>query len=215
VISRRGAIAGLAALPLLAEESVVWNFDRLDVIGGHKTTVLGSPRVIQSSVGPAIEFNGVDDAIFLDVHPLAGAAAFSWEVIFRPASGGRPEQRFFHLQESGSVFRYLMETRLVGGKWALDAFAASSTGSKTLLDKSLLHSLDEWHHVALVYDGKVMSHYINHELELSGEVALVPQGAGRTSVGVRINKVDYFKGAVHKARFTKRALGRGEFMGDV
>lgn len=212
MISRRGAIVGLAALPLLAEESVVWNFDRLDLIGGHKTTLFGSPRVIQTSLGPAVEFNGVDDAIFLDVHPLAGAPTFTWEVIFRPARGGRPEQRFFHLQETGSVFRYLMETRLVGDQWALDTFAASSTGSKALLDKSLLHPCDVWHHVAFVYDGKVMSHYINHELELNGEVALAPQGVGRTSVGVRINQVDYFKGAVHRARFTRRALAKGEFL---
>jgi hypothetical protein len=212
VISRRAAVASIAALPLAAQESVVWNFDRLDQIGGHKTQIFGSPKRVKTQIGPAIEFNGVDDAIFLDVHPLAGATAFTWEVIFRPASGGRPEQRFFHLQETGSVFRYLMETRLLDGKWALDTFAASSTGSKTLLDKTLLHPLDVWHHVALVYDGKTMSHHINHKLELSAEVALAPQGAGQTSVGVRINKVDYFKGAVHKARFTKRALGKAEFL---
>ena len=41
---------------------------------------------------------------------------------------------------------------------------------------------------------------------------LAPQGAGRTSVGVRINKLFYFKGAVRVARFTRRALPPSEFL---
>ena len=38
------------------------------------------------------------------------------------------------------------------------------------------------------------------------------QGPGRSSVGVRITKVNYFKGAVREARFTKRALTPAEFL---
>ena len=53
----------------------MWTFDRLDNIGGHKTTVLGEPRVIDSPIGKAVEFDGVDDALFIDNHPLAGATA--------------------------------------------------------------------------------------------------------------------------------------------
>src|SRR5947209_12864329 len=76
----------------------VWTFDRLDNIGGHATTVLGHPRVIETPRGKAVEFNGVDDALFIESHPLAGAAEFTWEAIFRP-DGGEREQRWFHLQE--------------------------------------------------------------------------------------------------------------------
>jgi len=39
-----------------------------------------------------------------------------------------------------------------------------------------------------------------------------PQGPGHTSVGVRINKVFYFKGAVRMARFTRRPLAVDEFL---
>jgi len=55
----------------------LWTFDRLDRIGGHTTTALGDPRVVQTPVGRAVEFDGVDDAILVDVHPLAGAATFA------------------------------------------------------------------------------------------------------------------------------------------
>src|SRR5205085_189358 len=53
-----------------AADQEVWIFDRLDRIGGHATTVVGHPRVIDSPVGRAIEFNGVDDGLLIDVHPL-------------------------------------------------------------------------------------------------------------------------------------------------
>jgi lipoprotein NlpI len=82
-----------------APDSVVWTFDRLDRIGGYASTILGQPRLIDTTAGKAVEFDGVDDAIFLDIHPLAGAETFTWEVLFRPYRGGSPEQRFFHLQE--------------------------------------------------------------------------------------------------------------------
>ena len=93
-----------AALAGQADRSEVWTFDRLDRIGGHPTTVLGSPRVIDTPIGKATEFDGDDDALFVDFHPLAAATTFTWEAIFRP-DGGNTEQRWFHLQENGSENR--------------------------------------------------------------------------------------------------------------
>ena len=84
----------------------VWTFDRLDRVGGHATTIQGNPRLIETPIGKAVEFDGVDDALFVEVHPLAGAKTFTWEAIFRP-DGGEAEQRWFHLQESGSDNRML------------------------------------------------------------------------------------------------------------
>jgi hypothetical protein len=196
----------------LAAAPETWTFDRLDRIGGHAVTVLGHPKLIDTPLGKAVEFNGVDDALFFDVHPLAGAETFTYEVIFRPASGGRPEQRFFHLQEDGSQTRLLLETRLIDGKWCLDAFAMAGGKGKTLIDRAKLHTLDEWHHAAMVYDGKTLAYFVDGVEEGRGEVALVPQGKGRTSVGVRINKIDYFKGAVRQARFSRRPLATPEFL---
>ena len=67
------------------------------MIGGHKTEVLGHPAVIESPYGKAVEFHGDGDAVIVPEHPLAGAKAFTWEVIFRPDSGGAEAQRFFQL----------------------------------------------------------------------------------------------------------------------
>jgi hypothetical protein len=190
----------------------LWHFDNLASIGGHPATVLGHPTVIATPVGKAIQFNGVDDAIFLDVHPLAGAETFTWEVIFRPDADGAAEQRFFHFQETGTQTRMLMETRLIGGQWCLDSYVLSGKDSSTLLDREKLHPAGAWYSIAAVYDGKEFRNYVNGALQNRGEVRLAPQGPGRTSIGTRIDKRNYFKGAVLTARMTTRALTPSEFL---
>ena len=65
----------------------VWIFDRIEKIGGLTTTVLGHPHVIDTPLGKAVEFNGIDDALFIGEHPLAGAETFTFEAIFRPDPG--------------------------------------------------------------------------------------------------------------------------------
>jgi enterochelin esterase family protein len=196
----------------------IWKFDRIDQIGGHKTTVLGHPRVIDSPVGKAVEFNGVDDALLVDVHPLAGAERFTWEIVFRPDAGGAPEQRFFHMQEkdrktgADTETRLLSEIRVIDGRWCLDSFAIAGGQSRALLNRERLHPLGVWYRVAMVYDGRELRNYVDGVLEGSGGVHLIPQGPGHSSIGVRINKVNYFKGAVSLARMTRAALPPEEFL---
>jgi hypothetical protein len=206
-------IAMSAALALAAE---TWRIDNLKSIGGHPATVLGHPKIIAvhdgKADGKAVEFNGVDDAIFLNVHPLAGAKTWTWEVIFRPESGGAPEQRFFHLQENGTGNRMLFEIRVMGNQWCIDSFAKSGAAEKALLDRTKLHPLDRWYHAAAVYDGHQFRNYVDGVLEGSAEIHLEPQKDGQTSLGVRINKVNYFKGAILEARMTPRALTPREFL---
>jgi hypothetical protein len=206
-----GLIYTAAPAAQTATDPEVWTFDRLDRIGGHPTDVQGNPRVIDTPIGKAVEFDGVDDALFVDVHPLAGAKTFTWEAIFRP-DGGNVEQRWFHLQETGSENRMLFEIRVVGDRWFLDSFNFSTTGTATLMNKSSLHPLAAWYHVAAVYDGKVFTSYVNGVQDATAQVDLSPQGQGRSSMGVRINQVYYFKGAIHSARFTRRALPPESFL---
>jgi putative heme-binding domain-containing protein len=193
-----------------------WTFDRLDNIGGHRTTVEGQPVVIDSPVGKAVQFDGKDDALFVENHPLAGAKTFTFEAIFRP-DGGEKEQRWFHLNElpatgDNAENRMLFEIRVVDDQWYFDSYAQSGAANKALINRAALHPLRAWYHVAAVYDGKEFSNYVNGVREGAAELPLAPQGAGRASIGVRINKVSYFKGAVHIARFTRRPLQPSEFL---
>jgi putative heme-binding domain-containing protein len=195
----------------------VWTFDRLENIGGYRTTVLGKPRIIDTPVGKAVEFDGVEDALFIDRHPLAGAETFTWEAIFRP-DGGEREQRWFHLSEqdpetgADTDNRMLFEIRVAGDQWFLDSYSQSGDANKVLMNRNALHPLGAWYHVAAVYDGRQFSNYVDGVREGSAELRLSPHRSGHASVGVRINKVFYFKGAVHMARFTRRALAPSEFL---
>ena len=206
----------LLAAPLFAQDtsdSITWNLDRLDMIGGHKVTVVGQPKVIDAPGGKALEFDGVDDAIFLDVNPLAGLKQFTVEIIFRPYEGGPKEQRFFHLQESGSENRVLFETRLTDdGQWFLDTFLKSGEGNYTQLAKDSLHKLGPWYHAALTIDAKQMRHYVNGKEELTTAIEFTPLKGGQTSLGVRINKVHWYKGAIRQVRITPRVLAPDQFL---
>jgi hypothetical protein len=53
---------------------------------------------------------------------------------------------------------------------------------------------------------------VNGIQEGVAQLRLPPQGPGRSSAGVRINRVDYFKGAIRLAKFTRRALTTAEFL---
>jgi Concanavalin A-like lectin/glucanases superfamily len=192
-------------------DSEVWTFDRLDRVGGHQTTVLGNPRVVDTVVGKAVEFDGVDDALQVDVHPLAGAETFTWEAIFRP-DGGQTEQRWFHLQEAGTDNRMLFEIRVIDGQWCLDSYGHSGDAQQALMDRTKLHPLGAWYHVAAVYDGREFRNYVNRVQQVAADIRFAPQKAGRSSIGVRMNLVNYFKGAIHVARFTRRALSTAEFL---
>lgn len=75
-----------------------------------------------------------------------------------------------------------------------------------------MHPLGKWYRVTTVYDGTMLRNYVGDELQGEGPVHLVAQRPGRSSVGVRINLRDHFKGAIYEARFTRRALAQDEFL---
>jgi hypothetical protein len=214
VAIRYSLSAALVCLCLFAAVPVqqTWKFESVDRISEYPATVLGHPHSISTPSGNAIEFNGVNDAIFLDVHPLAGAQTWTWEVIFRPDADGAPEQRFFHFQENGTANRMLFEIRLIDNQWCLDSFAKSGTDSLALMDRAKLHPAGVWYHAAAVYDGQEFRNYVDGVLQVKGALHLAPQNAGGTSIGVRFNKVNYFKGAIRMARMTPRALTVSEFL---
>jgi len=64
--------------------------------------------------------------------------------------------------------------------------------------------------VALTFDGRTMSHYVNGTLQLQGAVAFPPMARGRTSLGVRQNLVYWFKGCISEVRFSAIALEAGK-----
>ena len=154
---------------------------------------------------------------------------FTFEAIYRP-DGGAFEQRWFHLAErdpktgllasaehpktgQDANARFLFELRVVeNSSWYLDAFVNGPGYNRALMFKDKLHPVGQWYHVAQTYDGKMFRSYVNGVLQGEAEIAFTPQGEGATSLGTRINRRNYFKGAIRQARFTPRALTPEQFL---
>jgi hypothetical protein len=149
--------------------------------------------------------------LVIDENPLAGAAAFTIEVRFRPQAGGEHEQRFLHIQgDDGS--RALLELRSTVAGWYGDVFVHFDSGEKFLNDPALLHPFGEWVTLALVYTGNELRQYVNGKLELEGPAPQGVLGTGRTSIGMRINDISPFKGQIREIRFAPRELEPSELL---
>jgi len=214
------------ALPATAAENGVWKFDNLKMIGGVVPKVEGHPTIIASPVGKAIAFNGKDDALFFPDRPLIGAKTFTIEAIFRP-DGGDEQQRWMHIAETDPATgldanpggtsdpnpRHMFELRVKGDQWYLDGFVNYHGGSKALMFPDKLHPIGPWYAVAQVYDGKMFRTYVNGELQGEAEIDnYVPHGPGHMMVGTRMNRVNYFHGAIAEARYTDHALTPDQFL---
>lgn len=223
LLDRRTLLAGglaLAVSPAAARERTeIWTFDNLKRIGGLAVRHEGVPRVIRSPLGRAIEFDGVDDVLFLDAHPLAGAGRFSFEALFRP-DGGAFEQRWFHLESGGegtdatarTGSRMLFEIRVEGREWYLDTFVLGPGYRQPLIVPEKRFPVGHWYHVAQSYDGSMYRAYVNGALQAEAALAFTPQASGRASIGMRINRVSPFRGAVRQAAFSREALAPGSFV---
>ena len=200
-------LAGLSGCLAAAEPSAVtWRLDRVDQLGSHPVTVLGAPRVVTATDGPAVYFNGTSDGLFVPVNPLAGCPAFTIEILFKPEEGGLEAQRFFHLQDA-KTWRVMIETRLDGhGGWWLDTFLGATGVSQPLIDPKRVHPTGRWYWAALRFDGKHMTSFIDGVQELEREAAFGPMVEGQLSLGVRQNKVHWFKGGIREVRWHPAAI---------
>ena len=221
-----GATFAISAPATGSSRPTVWMFDRLDNIGGLTTHIEGNPTLIDTATGKAVKFNGTNDALFIDAHPLAGDNTFTFEVIFRP-DGGAAEQRWFHLAsldpQTGLYSipngtkdpnpRMAFELRVVNNdSWYLVAFTHGDGYTASLQAHDKLHPIGSWYDVVQTYDGHMYRSYVNGELQAEAPIDFKPQGPGHTSVGTRMNRVNYFNGAVLEARFTSEPLSPDHFL---
>jgi hypothetical protein len=207
--------------PAAAPTAFTWTADA-GVAGGTRAALrLGEPKLESSPHGNALCFDGVDDGLIFEQNPIAGMSRFTIQVLFRPDASGTleapSEQRFVHFEEGSATTpesrRVLIETRVVGDQWFLDTFLRATHGSLALIDPEKKHPVGRWYWVALSYGDGTMRHYIDRRLELEGAVPFEPLGSGRASLGVRLNRVSWFKGCVRELRVTPAVVPAAELAG--
>jgi len=186
----------------------IWRLDDLAALGGAKTEIWGAPALVKEGAGPSVRFDGNSDGVIVPLIPISTWKAFTIEIYFSVDADGQPEQRFLHLQDEKGR-RVLIELRLLPeGQWCLDTFLYSDAGHRlTLIDRTKAHPVGRWHWAALSYADGRMTHFVDGVKECEGAIQFEPMSAtGRTSLGVRQNKVSWFKGAIREVRFTPEAL---------
>jgi hypothetical protein len=191
---------------------VEWELQRILQSPPEGWSVLGEPKIIDSPYGKAMQFDGQKDALVFDANPLVNLRHFTIEVVMRPDTNGSPEQRFLHFGEVRGE-RVMVETRLTrDSQWYLDTYMKSGQTGQTLADTTILHPLNLWYHVAFVADDGKIETYVNGRKELEGQIPFSPFTLGQTSIGVRLNRVNWYKGSIYKIRITPAALAPNAFM---
>lgn len=204
---------------------VTWSIDNTASIGGNPVAaVVGSPTPVSTPFGTALRFDG-RDGIIVDANPIAGAAHFTIEMLFRPdpivnATSNQP--RILHVQTAiPPDHRATLEGRVENGQWYLDAFLrsqrpgqanASVVNSLALIDATKLHPLGEWYSFAMTYDGTQLRAYLNGVLQLEGPLAVLATAGGQVSLGMRHNRVNFFEGVIAKVRFTPSVVNMDDFL---
>jgi hypothetical protein len=189
-----------------------WELSSILESSPQRMTVVGKPEIVYCPYGKAVQFDGQDDAMILDTNLLVNMHQFTIEVIMRPDTNGQREQRFLHFGEVRGE-RVMIETRLTkDDQWYLDTYMKSGQTGQTLADSTKLHPLNQWYHVAFVVnDGKIET-YVNGRKELEGQIPFSPFTIGQTSIGVRLNRVNWYKGAIYKLKITPMKLEPALFM---
>ncbi|HQE33464.1 MAG TPA: LamG domain-containing protein [Flavobacterium alvei] len=173
--------------------------------------ISGNPKIVSSPFGDAVSFNGTDDAIFLNELPLQSLQEFTVEMLFKPELNGQFEQRILHIGESKGD-RMLLEIRALENNWYFDGYAASGTNKKTLIDEKLIHPLEKWYHVAFVVTSKSRATFVDGKQELREDFPFSPIQTGQTSIGVRMSKINWFKGAIYKIRIIPKEVNPKDFI---
>lgn len=196
----------------VSPKQFTWNINRTDSIGGFPVTVLGQPKIVEKEGHTAVEFNGKTDGLLVDGNPMIGATEFTIEVVFMVYEGGPKEQRFVHFQQNDNN-RILVELRMpASNKWFLDTFIKSGASNQVLYSEGMNHDADKWNHACLVYKDNTMTHYVDGVKELSKNVTYTSVSSGKTSIGVRMNRVSWFNGAIRLLRITHQALPPEKFL---
>jgi len=214
----------LSVLPCtIAQDSVryeYWEIDNLENIGGHAVSYLGDPQVVTVEGSKAVAFDGDGDRILIDANPIGDAKEFTVEVVFWPEAcyPENTDPRFVHIQdpEDPQSKRVLIELRLNEDNLCyMDGFMLTDSDNLALIDETLTHPTETWLHAAVTYKNGLLTTYMQGQEELSGEVGyqdLLLNPVGKTSLGARMDKRNWFRGMIKTLKVTRKALDPADFL---
>ena len=159
---------GLSAChPVMIDESTTetWLINSFHNIGGAAVSVQGNPRIVDSSQGKTVRFDGEGDRLLVDKNPWANTNEFTIEIIFNPAAAfpANAEPRFFHIEAADNPSRRVtIELRLNNkNQWYLDAYIKSEQSQLTLIDPNKFNPVFNLSESSFIYNFSVLISYVN------------------------------------------------------
>ncbi|MFB6340796.1 LamG-like jellyroll fold domain-containing protein [Saccharicrinis sp. FJH62] len=203
----------------ILEENETFVLDNLNALNGYDIQVFGNPQIVETEIGKGTAFDGEGDGIYIFNNPIGSSQVFTIETIVKPNDvyPANAEPRYFHIEDANNSNRRItMELRLNNNhEWYFDGFLRADANSLGLMEQGLTHLLNGWQHMAIIYNNGHFETYVNYkkELEADWDHLLLPfSDATKMSVGMRMNKVNYFNGIIQRIRITHAVLDSSEFM---
>lgn len=194
-----------------------WTLSSLNSVAGNPLTITGNPKLIDFPWGKATSFDGDGDRLLVKANSLGNALAFTVEMLVKPRDvyPHNIEPRIFHIEAPDNPNRRLtIEMRLNDKhQWYLDSYIKAEGEQRVLIDPQLVHPINQWVHIAVVYAQGEFTSYVNGQRELGGAVNYLPVGEGAyTSIGARMNQVHWFAGVIAQVATSQVALKPTNFV---
>jgi len=199
-----------------SEEGLVahWTFDEgkgdttADISGnGNDATFDGNPQWTQGKFGKGLKFDGNSRLRVEDSDSLRVTDAFTIALWANPESG-QPDWAKFICKQKVPYYPYGLQYDNSQGIFG----TGNVNGQRYDTTPHLPNFPGEWHHLALVFDGKTLVLYKDGEEVARNDSAKgkITQNNEPVSIGGRLNTGQNFKGILDDVRLYNRALSQKE-----
>lgn len=196
-----------------ADDTLVayWSLDETveDLSGnGNNGEINGDPVWVEGKAGKALEFDGVDDFVFVeDSDSLDVVDTLTLEAWIKPAAiPASAERKLVYKTDA-----YLIKVK--NSKLSADVHVNGWIGS---LYDTQATPLDEWYHLAVVYDGNAEILYINAvEVDRKERAGSISTTSGHLGIGAiqkqfNSNPYDFFTGVIDEIKIFSRSMDADE-----
>jgi len=215
----------VVANPLPAGLVAGWNFNETsgttasDSSGnGNTATLVNGVTRTTGNYGGGLTFDGVNDYLAIPNSPSLdiGGSALALALWMKPQAlaGGDSVVlgKFWNTTMTSPYYRYGLE--LTGG--TVPTFLIGTTSGPLSASMGSALALDQWSHLAVVFDGSQVRFYVNGLLVTTVSLqATITARSNPFQIGADNNTQQFFKGSLDEVRIYTRALTAAEVQSDM
>ena len=210
--------------PLPSGLAAGWSFNEAsgtsatDLSGNNNTaTLVNGVARTTGNYGGGLTFDGVNDYLTIPNSPSLNIAGsqLTLSMWIKPQSGGGDSVvlgKFWNATMTSPYYQYGLE--LSGG--TVPTFYIGTTGGPLSASMGSALALDQWSHLAVVFDGSQVRYYVNGLLVTTASLpATITARSNPLRIGADNNTQQFFNGSLDEVRIYNRALTVQEVQTDM